>query len=110
MAPSRRMGRAGRRGGTLALVMGTEGREDGRVTDAGIEISSRYGPESLGSFDPDRDLGAPGEAPFTRGVYPSMYRGRVWTMRQYAGMGTARDTNERFRYLLKQGQTGLSVA
>jgi methylmalonyl-CoA mutase N-terminal domain/subunit len=64
----------------------------------------------LGDFDPDRDLGLPGEPPFTRGVQPNMFRGRFWTMRQYAGFGTARETNERFRYLLEQGQTGLSVA
>ena len=64
----------------------------------------------LGDFDPDRELGLPGEPPFTRGVQPNMFRGRFWTMRQYAGFGTARETNERFRYLLEQGQTGLSVA
>ena len=58
----------------------------------------------------DKELGAPGEYPFTRGVYPNMYRGRAWTMRQYAGFGTARETNQRFRYLLEKGQTGLSVA
>ena len=57
-----------------------------------------------------RDLGSPGEFPFTRGVYPSMYRGRLWTMRQFAGFGTAAETNERFRYLLEHGQTGLSTA
>ena len=69
-----------------------------------------YGPEELEGWAPERDLGSPGEPPFTRGVYPSMYRGRLWTMRQYAGMGTAAETNERFRYLLDHGQTGLSVA
>src|SRR5262249_60137358 len=58
----------------------------------------------------ERDLGAPGAYPFTRGVYPSMYRGRLWTMRQFAGFGTAAETNERFRYLLEHGQTGLSTA
>ena len=61
-------------------------------------------------FDPERDLGLPGEPPFTRGVYPNMYRGRLWTMRQYAGMATAEETNRRFRYLLDHGQTGLSIA
>jgi methylmalonyl-CoA mutase N-terminal domain/subunit len=61
-------------------------------------------------FEPERDLGYPGVAPFTRGVQPNMYRGRLWTMRQYAGFGTADETNRRFRYLLEQGQTGLSVA
>ncbi|HEX9122927.1 MAG TPA: methylmalonyl-CoA mutase family protein [Actinomycetota bacterium] len=84
--------------------------EQRRLTDAGIEIRPLYGPEDPPGFDPERDLGAPGEAPFTRGVYPSMYRGRLWTMRQYAGMATAEETNRRFRYLLDRGQTGLSVA
>jgi methylmalonyl-CoA mutase N-terminal domain/subunit len=81
-----------------------------RETDAGIEIRPIYGPEELAGFDPGRDLGTAGEPPFTRGIYHSMYRGRLWTMRQYAGMGTARETNARFRYLLDHGQTGLSIA
>ena len=84
--------------------------EDRRETHSGIELKPVYGPEDLAGFDPDRDLGRPGEPPFTRGVYPTMYRGRLWTMRQYAGMGTAAETNIRFRYLLEHGQTGLSVA
>jgi methylmalonyl-CoA mutase N-terminal domain/subunit len=67
-----------------------------------------YGPEDVGSFQ--ERIGFPGEYPFTRGVYPSMYRGRLWTMRQFAGFGTAEETNERFRYLLDHGQTGLSTA
>ena len=62
------------------------------------------------AVDYDRDLGYPGVFPFTRGVYPSMYRGKLWTMRQFAGFGTAAETNERFRYLLDHGQTGLSTA
>jgi methylmalonyl-CoA mutase N-terminal domain/subunit len=71
-----------------------------------------YGPDDLESqgFDPVRDLGVPGKPPFTRGVQPNMYRGRLWTMRQYAGFGTAEESNRRYRYLLEQGQTGLSVA
>ncbi|MDP9036738.1 MAG: methylmalonyl-CoA mutase family protein [Myxococcota bacterium] len=71
-----------------------------------------YGPDDLesGGFDAERDLGVPGKPPFTRGVHPNMYRGRLWTMRQYAGFGTAESSNERYRYLLAQGQTGLSVA
>ncbi len=71
-----------------------------------------YGPDDLDAagFDAERDLGVPGRPPFTRGVQPNMYRGRLWTMRQYAGFGTARESNERYRYLLSQGQTGLSVA
>jgi methylmalonyl-CoA mutase N-terminal domain/subunit len=84
--------------------------DDRRTTDSGIEIRPLYRPEDLGGIDEGRDLGLPGEPPFTRGVYPSMYRGRLWTMRQYAGMGTAEETNLRFRYLLDHGQTGLSVA
>ncbi len=67
-------------------------------------------PQDLAGFDPERDLGAPGEYPFVRGVYPSMYRGRLWTMRQFAGFGTAAETNARYRFLLDRGQTGLSVA
>lgn len=66
--------------------------------------------ESIGNFDPKRDLGFPGEFPYTRGVQPSMYRGRLWTMRQFAGYGTPADTNKRFKYLLEHGQTGLSTA
>jgi methylmalonyl-CoA mutase N-terminal domain/subunit len=69
-----------------------------------------YAAEDLVGFDPAKRLGLPGEPPFTRGVYPDMYRSRLWTMRQYAGMATAEETNARFRYLLDQGQTGLSVA
>ncbi len=78
-------------------------------TISGIENRPLYGPEDV-DVDPERDLGRPGEYPFTRGVYPSMYRGRLWTMRQFAGFGTAEETNERFRYLLEHGQTGLSTA
>ena len=81
-----------------------------RSTDSGIDLEPVYEPDDLGGFDPERDLGLPGEPPFTRGVYPSMYLGRLWTMRQYAGMATADETNARFRYLLEHGQTGLSVA
>jgi methylmalonyl-CoA mutase N-terminal domain/subunit len=84
--------------------------DDHRLTDAGIEIRTTYDPADLEGFDEARDLGEPGSLPFTRGIYPTMYRGRVWTMRQYAGMGAAAETNARFRYLLGHGQTGLSVA
>ncbi len=90
--------------------MGAATDEGRRRTHAGVEIRSVYGPDDLEGFDPARDLGRPGDPPFTRGVYETMYRGRVWTMRQYAGMGTAAETNRRFRYLLGKGQTGLSVA
>jgi methylmalonyl-CoA mutase N-terminal domain/subunit len=75
-----------------------------------IEIAPLYTPESIADWDHSRDLGYPGEYPFTRGIYPNMYRGRFWTMRQYAGFGTAEESNQRFKYLLSQGQTGLSVA
>jgi methylmalonyl-CoA mutase, N-terminal domain len=78
-------------------------------TISGIENEPLYTPDNVG-FDYERDLGYPGVFPFTRGVYPSMYRGRLWTMRQFAGFGTAEETNERFRYLLDHGQTGLSTA
>ncbi len=78
-------------------------------TISGIENEPLYTGESV-PVDETRDLGFPGEFPFTRGVYPSMYRGRLWTMRQFAGFGTAEETNERFRYLLEHGQTGLSTA
>lgn len=78
-------------------------------TADGVEIHRLYTPAEL-DLDWERDLGLPGEYPFTRGIYPSMYRGRLWTMRQYAGFGTAEESNERFRYLLRQGQTGLSIA
>lgn len=69
-----------------------------------------FSPDDLKDFDDSRDLGLPGEFPFTRGIYPTMYKGRLWTMRQYAGYGTAEESNRRYKYLLKQGQTGLSVA
>lgn len=77
---------------------------------SGHPIQSLYGPDDLEDFDPERELGFPGEPPYTRGIHPGMYRGRLWTMRQFSGFGTARDTNQRFLYLLRQGQTGLSVA
>ena len=78
-------------------------------TISGVENEPLYSPANL-DLDYERDLGWPGAYPFTRGVYPSMYRGRLWTMRQFAGFGTAAETNERFRYLLDHGQTGLSTA
>jgi methylmalonyl-CoA mutase N-terminal domain/subunit len=80
------------------------------LTSSDIPVNRLYTPADLASLDYFRDLGFPGEYPFTRGVYPTMYRARLWTMRQYAGFGTAEQTNQRFKYLLSQGQTGLSVA
>ena len=79
------------------------------TTISGVEVDPLATPESV-ELDYERDLGYPGAFPFTRGVYPSMYRGRLWTMRQFAGFGTAQETNERFRYLHDHGQTGLSCA
>ncbi len=79
-------------------------------TPSGLEVKTLYTPVDLEGTDYMTNLGFPGEYPFTRGVQPNMYRGRLWTMRQYAGFGTAEETNARFRYLLSQGQTGLSVA
>jgi methylmalonyl-CoA mutase N-terminal domain/subunit len=79
-------------------------------TTSGIEIADVYTAADLSRLDEGRDLGLPGEYPFTRGVQPTMYRSRLWTMRQYAGFATAAETNRRFRYLLEHGQTGLSVA
>ena len=83
---------------------------DQRYTESGIPVQVTYGPADLAGFDPEAALGEPGRDPFTRGIYPTMYRGRAWTMRQYAGFGSAAETNARFRYLLDHGQTGLSVA
>src|SRR5512145_2540684 len=80
---------------------------DPRRTPSGIQIAPVYRDAGV---DYARDLGDPGEFPFTRGIQPTMYRGRLWTMRQYAGFGTAQETNRRFRHLLDAGQTGLSVA
>ncbi len=80
------------------------------TTVSSVEIEPLYTPDSIEGFDPDSELGYPGQYPFTRGVHATMYRSRLWTMRQFAGFGTPRQTNERFKFLLKQGQTGLSTA
>jgi len=86
-------------------------RKETFTTDTeGHEVDRLYTPEDISDLDYEEDLGFPGQEPYTRGVYPTGYRGRLWTMRQYAGMGTATETNERFNYLLDQGQTGLSMA
>ncbi|ARF57073.1 acyl-CoA mutase large subunit family protein [Streptomyces gilvosporeus] len=81
-----------------------------RRSESGLPIEPVYGPEALDGWDPERRLGAPGAYPYTRGVYPTMYTGRPWTMRQYAGFGTARESNARYRQLIAHGTTGLSVA
>ncbi|MEK6778415.1 MAG: methylmalonyl-CoA mutase family protein, partial [Candidatus Deferrimicrobiota bacterium] len=92
----------------------TLSRSPGRIprfsTVSDMEIAALYTPDNTGELDYARDLSFPGEYPFTRGVQPSMYRGRLWTMRQFAGYGSAEDTNARFKFLLEQGQTGLSTA
>jgi len=99
------------REGCLApVIKRSPERQDKFETTSGIELDTVYTPEDLVDFRYVRDLGYPGEYPFTRGVQPNMYRGRIWTIRQYAGFGSAEETNRRYRYLLEQGQTGLSVA
>lgn len=85
-------------------------RRESFGTTSGIDVDRCYGPDDAEGRDYVDDIGFPGQMPFTRGVQPTMYRGRFWTMRQYAGFGTAEQSNERYRYLLDQGQTGLSVA
>ncbi len=91
-------------------LKGASERVDRFTTVSDAEINRLYGPWDIEGQDYLRDLGFPGEYPYTRGVYPSMYRGRLWTMRQFAGFSTATDTNLRYKYLLSQGTTGLSVA
>ncbi|WP_335999293.1 acyl-CoA mutase large subunit family protein [Halorientalis halophila] len=96
---------------TLDPVLDRHGeRRDRFATVSNHEIDRLYTPADVADLDYDEDLGFPGEEPYTRGVYPTMYRGRTWTMRQFAGFGTAEETNERFHYLIGEGQTGLSVA
>ncbi len=85
-------------------------RRDTFITTSGREVQRLYTPLDIGDLDYEQDLGLPGEYPFTRGVHPTMYRGRPWTMRMFAGYGTAEETNARFKYLLEHGETGLSVA
>src|SRR5579885_964859 len=85
-------------------------REQPPTTVSGVPIESLYTPDNLNGFDPDTDLGYPGQYPFARGVHATMYRSRLWTMRQFAGFGTPAQTNRRFKFLLEKGQTGLSTA
>jgi len=91
-------------------LRGIKPRQAAFKSSSGNEIEALSTPEDLGDFDYGRDLGYPGQYPYTRGIHPAMYRGRLWTMRQYSGFGSARDTNQRFHHLFKQGQTGLSIA
>jgi methylmalonyl-CoA mutase N-terminal domain/subunit len=88
----------------------SETRAASFTTLSGAPLAPVYGPADVERLDPERDLGYPGQFPFTRGVHPTMYRGRLWTMRQFAGFGSSRQTNERFKFLLAHGQTGLSTA
>jgi methylmalonyl-CoA mutase N-terminal domain/subunit len=85
-------------------------RRERFTTPSGLPLERLYTAESLAGWDPENAVGYPGEFPYTRGIYPSMYRGRLWTMRQYAGFGSATESNQRYRYLLSKGQSGLSVA
>src|SRR5437762_11501034 len=85
-------------------------REQPPTTVSSVPVEPLYTPESLNGFDPETDLGYPGQYPFARGIHATLYRSRLWTMRQFAGFGTPRQTNERFRFLLGKGQTGLSTA
>src|ERR1700733_8123723 len=87
-----------------------ENSERRKASTSGLPMETVIGADDLPGWDPERDLGTPGEFPFTRGIYPNMYRGQLWTMRQYAGFGSAAESNKRYRYLLAQGQTGISVA
>ncbi len=87
-----------------------ERKEEFTTDTGGQDVKRLYTPADVDDLDYDEDLGFPGEEPYTRGVYPTMHRGRLWTMRQYAGMGTAAETNERFQYLIDQGSSGLSMA
>jgi len=93
-----------------ALEIPVKLRKERFATDADIEITGAYGPDDIADLDPETALGRPGQFPYTRGVQETMYRGRLWTMRQYAGFGTAAESNERYHYLLEQGGKGLSVA
>ncbi|PSQ49295.1 methylmalonyl-CoA mutase [Halobacteriales archaeon SW_6_65_15] len=96
---------------TLGPVLDAYGeRKDRFATVSNLEVDRLYTPDDVADIDYEEDLGMPGEEPYTRGPYPTMYRGRTWTMRQFAGFGTAEETNERFHYLIDEGQTGLSTA
>src|SRR5690349_13388703 len=93
-----------------ALVTTMKVAERSLTTISGTPVDSLYGPDQLKNFDPARDLGCPGEFPYTRGIHRDMYRGKLWTMRQFSGFATPEETNRRYHYLLEEGQNGLSVA
>jgi len=88
----------------------SEANTDLKETNTGVKVKLYYGPEDISSWEYESALGSPGKYPYTRGIYPTMYRGKLWTMRQYAGFSTSENTNSRFKFLLEQGQTGLSLA
>jgi len=90
--------------------METKNKEGKRFTESGIEVKPLYTLNDIKDLDPSADIGLPGEYPYTRGIHKTMYRDRLWTMRQYSGFGSPKDSNQRYRYLLEQGQTGISVA
>src|SRR5689334_15820248 len=95
------------------LIMATKTKDERRQrfeTPSGIQLPIDFNPDNTHAVDYEEDLGAPGEFPYTRGIYKNMYRGRLWTMRQYAGYATAEESNARYKYLLAHGTTGLSVA
>ena len=94
----------------IITVMAKDLRDRVFTTISGVPVEEVYTPESVADLDYARDLGDPGEPPYTRGIHETMYRGKLWTMRQFSGFGTAEETNQRYHYLLKHGQTGLSVA
>jgi methylmalonyl-CoA mutase, N-terminal domain len=113
--PARRGRPRNRLRGTLDFQMSSPHDKDNKPkrrfrTLSGRELKTFYTPEDVANWDPEQQLGFPGEFPFTRGIYPTQYRSRLWTMRQYAGYGSAEESNTRYRYLLAHGQTGLSVA
>ncbi len=102
--------RSSRQAGDTKLSAALRERKQQFATLSGLPIERLYTEENLAGHNAEKEIGYPGESPYTRGIYPSMYRGRLWTMRQYAGFGSATESNQRYRYLLSKGQSGLSVA
>src|SRR5574337_1263366 len=110
MAENAKSGSGVEQESTRSLGTDTPTLPHNRETSSHIHVHPLYTPADLSDWQQERDVGYPGQYPFTRGVQPTMYRGRLWTMRQYAGMGDAEESNKRYKYLLGQGTTGLSVA
>jgi methylmalonyl-CoA mutase, N-terminal domain len=108
--PNLRDKNAGKDAGATKLSAALRERKEYFATLSGMPVERLYTETNLEGHDPEKEIGYPGESPYTRGIYPSMYRGRLWTMRQYAGFGSATESNQRYRYLLSKGQSGLSVA